>query len=61
MIYPPYKRMIQKWNISLKNNDMEWYIPPTKNEIALAKNDIHIIIFLGKVQIAVQAVAWLLW
>jgi hypothetical protein len=36
-------------------------LPPlSKNEIALAKNEIHLIIFPGKMQIVVQAFAWLI-
>ena len=41
---------------------MKWNdIPPlSKNDIALAKNEIHLIKTPGKMQIAVQAFAWLL-
>ena len=34
--------------------------PLSKNDIALAKNEIHLIKTPGKMQIAVQAFAWLL-
>ena len=54
--------MIQEWyRIPLAKNEMKWYPPPlSKNDIALAKNEIHLIKTPGKMQIAVQAFAWLL-
>jgi hypothetical protein len=38
----------------LGKNEIEMkYSPLSKNEIALVKNEIHLIIFLGKIQIVV--------